>query len=109
MDIPIFDVLMDNAPAPVRVTIRPIDQIRAEREGKQRGLSLKADPIHFSALWCWAAMTREGVYSGEFRQWLDECLAFDGVDEAKAGDGIVVDDEDDDGFPTQRGESTPPL
>lgn len=104
MDIPLFDVLMEGSPVPVIVEVRPIDQIRAERESKARGLSLKGDPIHSSALWIWASMVRTNAYGGEFKDWLDECVAFDKHDDTP--DGIVVDDEGDDGFPTQRSGST---
>jgi hypothetical protein len=41
------------------VEVRGADQLRAELEGKRRGVHIK-DAMHTTYLWAWAAMIREG-------------------------------------------------
>lgn len=83
-----FDVLMrttDETTAIVetehRVTVILGDQLRGELEGKKLGLDTNY-PIHTGALWVWAAMVRNGHYSGSFHEFKDACVDYDKVAEA---------------------------
>jgi hypothetical protein len=55
-----FNVLIerDDTDEEYRVEVRGVDQLRAELEGKRRGVHIK-DAMHTTYLWAWAASIRE--------------------------------------------------
>lgn len=55
------------------VQVRLGDQTRAELEGKRMGVSVTENPIHLQALMGWAAMVREGHFTGKFAAFRDAC------------------------------------
>lgn len=59
----------DEAPAYVGVvSVTNADQLTAETQAKGLGLhDMKAQPLHFTALWIWAACVRRGLTTDKFR------------------------------------------
>lgn len=66
-----------------RVKLVLADQLRGELEGKKRGLSVQAHPVHASALWVWAGVNRTGVWTGTFEDFQKACLEYEKVGEAE--------------------------
>lgn len=89
LDVPRFLVAMDDGTDTGRVyqlTIRPADQMKAERVGRDMGLGpLKDSTMTYTGLWCWAAMARTGDYAGTFSEWRDACLGWDKLDDDTPG------------------------
>lgn len=52
------------------VHVRWADQLLAEREAPRHGIT-NAQPLHVTTYWVWAALKREGLYTGEFQQFLN--------------------------------------
>lgn len=75
------------------VTVRVGDQLRAELEGKRMGIAeVVRSPIHLQVLIAWAAMVREGNYSGKFAQFREDCCdTYDHEDDAGPDGGDDVD------------------
>lgn len=55
------------------VQVRLGDQTRAELEGKRMGITVTEHPIHLQALMGWAAMVREGRFTGKFVAFREAC------------------------------------
>lgn len=78
----IFTVYLDDPDQPDAepiehvVEVRAGDQLRAELEGKKRGVKLE-DAMHQSHLWVWAAMVRTGTFAGKFEEFVDRCVQLD--------------------------------
>ena len=67
-----------------RVIVNHADQLRAELQAKQEGLSKPQDaPMHLTSLWLWASMVRTGAYTDKFRAFKTECIAYDKADTAE--------------------------
>lgn len=74
------------------------DQLRAELEAPRHGIgSLSDAPMHFTALWIWASLTRDGKTSAPFQEFKRQLLMVQPVEEKP-------DEEPDP--PTQPGAST---
>lgn len=60
------------------VVIHHADQLRAELEMSKAGFSnpTKA-PMHMSAMWLWAALTRTGRYPGTWQSFKAELVAYE--------------------------------
>lgn len=59
------------------VEVRPVDQLKAELEGKRIGVTLD-DKMHLTYLWAWAAMVRTGQVSRcTFKDWIARCAGLD--------------------------------
>jgi hypothetical protein len=54
----------------LRVEVKGADQLRAELEGRKMGIDHRV-AIHQTYLWAWAAMVREGHYTGPFKDFRD--------------------------------------
>ena len=64
------------------VIVNHADQLRAELQARQEGLTKPQDtPMHLTSLWLWAAMVRTGAYSDKFRAFKDACIAYDRDDQ----------------------------
>lgn len=76
------------------VTLRMGDQLRAELEGKRQGLAEPhKNPLHLQALFAWAAMVREGHFTGKFGEFKTACAFTE--DESEDEDaGTPVDPTD---------------
>lgn len=61
-----------------QVQLRLGDQTRAELEGKRMGIRAADMPITLQALFSWAAMVREGHFTGRFTQFRDACVWAEG-------------------------------
>lgn len=97
MQLPKFRVLLQEGDDQVEheVTILHGDQLRAELEAPRHGLTdMGAAPMHFTTLWCWAALARTHVITDDFRAFKPKMLALEAVD-----DDTEVD-------PTQTGAAT---
>lgn len=106
MELPRYTVLFTtpgDTPAQVEetVTILHADQLRAELVAPRLGLpSMKDAPMHYTSLWCWAALVREGKYDGKPQQWKTDCLAMQALENdtgARPGEPETAAD------PTRRG------
>lgn len=73
-----------------RVVVNGTDQLRAELEGRKLGLvKLEQAPMHLTALWLWASLTRTGSIDLAFPAFRDALLSFD---PAKDDDGELADE-----------------
>lgn len=67
-----YDVLLDDpetgpdATIEHRVEVRAADHLRGEMEGKRIPRLEGKEPMHLTYLWVWAALVREGKFSGSF-------------------------------------------
>ncbi len=61
------------------VVVHHADQLRAELEAGKQGLAKggTGTPMHLTALWLWANLTRTGRYGGSFREFKTDCVAYD--------------------------------
>jgi hypothetical protein len=91
MTLPRMDALVylnePGKPEPVEyaVTIRHVDRLKAEIQQRALGLDLELAQ-HSTTAWAWAAMVREGHYTGPCQRFLyDDC---EGVDLAEDPDEV---------------------
>lgn len=73
------------------VTLRMADQLHAELEGKRQGLGEPhRHPLHLQALFAWAAMRREGHFTGKFQEFKAACAFTEDpeADDEDAGDEV---------------------
>lgn len=75
-----------------RVVVNGTDQLRAELEARRLGLpeGSKA-PMHLTALWLWAAMTRTQATAQPFPEWKHRLVNFDPTDRDDPRPDQVVD------------------
>lgn len=75
----------DEAPTYVGlVTVTNADQLTAETQSRALGLhDMKAQPLHFTALWIWAACVRRGITTSKFRPFC-QVMDYRPVDKPKA-------------------------
>lgn len=60
------------------VTIQHTDMLRGELEHNRQGAPEKGANLNLATTWCWAALTRMGLYSKSFAQFRDmECLGLE--------------------------------
>lgn len=53
------------------VTVLHVDMLRGELEHNKQGLPEKGTNLNLVTAWCWAAMTRLGLYAAPFTQFRD--------------------------------------
>lgn len=70
------------------ITLTMGDQLRAELEGKKRGIVATQSPLHLQALFAWAALVREGLWSGDFASFGTACAYVDDPDRGDDGDDV---------------------
>lgn len=59
------------------------DQLRGELEAKKNGIPDSA-ALHVTAVWCWCALTRTGLYDQPFQQFLNvDCLDIEREDDGE--------------------------
>lgn len=83
------------------VVIHSADQLRAELEAKRHGIDQRANPMHVTVLWLWAAMVRTGDYADKFAAFKTACVSYD-PDTDRPGPHTKDDADPDelDAFPT---------
>lgn len=62
-----------------QVTLRLVDQVRAELEGKANGIDAVKMPLHLQGLFAWAACTRLGLFTGRWQAFLEACASVEDV------------------------------
>jgi len=85
------------------VLVHSGDQLRAELEAKRVGITdMRANPMHITVLWLWAALVRTGAYSDKFQAFKAACVSYD-ADRDRDAPHTDDDDQADelDAFPTE--------
>lgn len=77
-----FDVLLEDpetlAEAEHRTEVRAVDHLRGELETKKNPRLAGTEPMHMTYSWVWAALVREGKFTGSFGDFIKSCLAVKG-------------------------------
>ena len=73
------DTVADDQLEAHHVLVHHADQLRAELEAAKQGLAKggTSTPMHLTALWLWANLTRTERYAGTFREFKSACIAYE--------------------------------
>lgn len=78
----------DDGGAPEELTVQALlcDQVRAERELRQRGTGVQDAPVMFVSVIAWAALAREGRIDVKFEEFSQRAIDVSRLAEQEAGD-----------------------
>lgn len=74
------------------VTIHHTDQLRAELQLASSGVQARQAQLHLTNAWCWAALSRLGLYSGPWERFAaQDCRGIQEPTEDQGGGMVTVD------------------